>query len=81
MRLSENTIRVYFTFVADFVEFIGDKSLDEINNTDIRLFVEQQVVYKKYAISTHRQLVSAIKHFGRFLPDTKLEVEELMNIL
>lgn len=77
LRLSENTIRVYFTFVADFVEFIGDKSLDEINNTDIRLFVEQQVVYKKYAISTHRQLVSAIKHFGRFLPDTKLEVEEL----
>jgi len=27
LRLSENTIRVYFTFVADFVEFIGDKSL------------------------------------------------------
>ena len=74
LRLSENTIKVYFTFVADFVEFIGDKSLDEINNTDVRLFVEQQVVYKKYAISTHRQLVSAIKHFGHFLPDTKLEV-------
>ncbi len=77
LRLSENTIRVYFTFVADFVEFIGDKSLDDTNNTDVRLFVEQQVIHKKYAISTHRQLVSAIKHFGRFLPDTKLEVEEL----
>jgi len=53
LRLSENTIKVYFTFVADFVEFIGDKSLDNSNNTDVRLFVEQQVVHKKYAISTH----------------------------
>jgi len=77
LRLSENTVRVYFTFVADFVEFIGEKPLDKLSNLDVRLFVENQVQYKRYAISTHRQLVSAIKHFGRFLPDTKLEVEEL----
>ena len=77
LRLSENTIKVYFTFIADFVEFIGDKSLDKLNNTDVRLFVENQVKYKKYAISTHRQLVSAIKHFGTFLPDSKLSVEDL----
>jgi len=77
LRLSENTVRVYFTFVADFVEFIGKKLLDELSNIDVRLFVEQQVAQKKYSISTHRQLVSAIKHFGRFLPDSNIEEEEL----
>ena len=77
LRLSENTVKVYFTFVADFVEFIGEKPLDELCNLDVRLFVENQVKHKRYAISTHRQLVSAIKHFGTFLPDSQLSVEEI----
>ena len=77
LRLSESTVMTYFTFVADFVEFVGEKSLDALTNIDVRLFVERQVKYKRYAISTHRQLISAIKHFGRFLPDSNLEVEEL----
>ncbi len=78
LRLSESTVKVYFTFVADFVEFIGEKPLDLLTNIDVRLFVERQVEYKRYAISTHRQLVSAIKHFGTFLPDSKLVVEDLI---
>ncbi len=77
LRLSESTVKTYFTFVADFVEFIGEKPLDTLTNMDVRLFVENQVKYKRYAISTHRQLVSAIKHFGTFLPDSQLSVEEL----
>ena len=77
LRLSESTIKTYFTFVADFVEFIDDKPLDTLSNIDVRLFVEKQVKKKKYAISTHRQLISAIKHFGVFLPDSNLVVEEL----
>ena len=78
LRLSDNTVKVYFTFVADFVGFIGEKPLDELNNTDVRLFVERQVQYKRYAISTHRQLVSAIKHFGTFLPDSNIVTDDLM---
>ncbi len=77
LRLSESTVMTYFTFVADFVEFLGKKPLDGITNTDVRLFVERQVIQKKYAISTHRQLISAIKHFGAFLPDTHLVLEDL----
>jgi len=77
LRLSKSTIRVYFTFVADFVEFIGSKALNEISNTDVRLFVEHQVSTKQYAISTHRQLISALKHFGTFLPESKLIIDEL----
>ena len=49
LRLSENTVKVYFTFVADFVEFIGEKPLDELTNIDVRLFVERQVQHKHYA--------------------------------
>jgi len=78
LRLSENTVKVYFTFVADFVEFIGEKPLDELTNIDVRLFVERQVQHKRYAISTHRQLVSAIKHFGTFLPDSGIVIDDLM---
>ncbi len=78
LRLSENTVKVYFTFVADFVEFIGEKPLDELTNIDVRLFVERQVQHKHYAISTHRQLVSAIKHFGTFLPDSGIVIDDLM---
>jgi integrase/recombinase XerD len=78
LRLSENTVKVYFTFVADFVEFIDEKALDELTATDVRLFVERQVEHKRYAISTHRQLVSALKHFGTFLPDSKIVVEDLI---
>lgn len=77
LRLSKNTIKVYFTFVADFVEFISDKPLNSLTNKDVRLFVEQQVTQRKYAISTHRQLVSAIKHFAVFLPESNLEVSEM----
>ena len=77
LRLSESTVKTYFTFVADFVEFIEDKPLDTLNNIDVRLFVEKQVKNKRYAISTHRQLISAIKHFGVFLPESGLVVEEL----
>lgn len=77
LRLSKNTIKVYFTFVADFVAFIGNKALIELNNTDVRLFVEHQVTTKHYAISTHRQLISALKHFGAFLPESNIIVDEL----
>ncbi len=78
LRLSESTVKTYFTFVADFVEFIGEKPLDALTNLEVRLFVENQVQYRRYAISTHRQLISAIKHFGTFLPDSQLIIDDLM---
>jgi site-specific recombinase XerD len=68
---------IYFTFVADFVEFIQDKPLDELSNLEVRLFVEHQVEKKKYSINTHRQMVSALKHFGVYLPESDIEVESL----
>lgn len=77
LRLSERTIKIYFTFIADFIAFLDNKPLTDISNNDVRLFVEHQVKTKKYAISTHRQMISAIKHFGYFTPNSQLEIELL----
>lgn len=77
LRLSKNTINVYYTFIADFVAYIGEKPIEDLSNNDVRLFVENQVNHKRYAISTHRQMVSAIKHFGNFLPKSNLEIKDL----
>ncbi len=66
LRLSESTVLIYFHFTADFVEFIRKKPLDSLDNKDVRLFIENQVEHRKYSISTHRQMVSALKHFGFF---------------
>jgi len=77
LRLSESTVKTYFTFVADFVAFHPTVPCDKLDNTHVRFFVEHQVKRRKYAISTHRQMVSAIKHFGTFLPGSLLEVDEI----
>ena len=77
LRLSESTVKTYFTFVADFIDFIKLKPLESLDNTDVRLFVEQIVSQKNYAISTHRQLISAIKHFAQFYPHCSINQLEL----
>lgn len=77
LRLSESTVRTYFTFIADFFHYVGKKSATALSNTDVRLFVEEVVSKKKYSISTHRQLISAIKHFSEFYPQCTISGEEL----
>ena len=77
MRYAKSTVMSYFTFIADFVEFLGNTPINEANNDSVRLFIEQQVKTRKYAISTHRQLVSAIKHFADLYPDCQITGEDL----
>ncbi len=77
LRLSENTVLIYFHFTADFISFMRDKPLESIDNRDVRLFIENQVKHKRYSISTHRQMVSALKHFGVFYPTCKIDTEAI----
>jgi len=77
LRLSESTVRTYFTFIADFFHHVGEKPATELSNTDVRHFVEEVVSKKKYSISTHRQLISAIKHFSEFYPKCNISGGEL----
>ncbi|MGB7393392.1 MAG: tyrosine-type recombinase/integrase [Pricia sp.] len=77
LRLSESTVKTYFTFVADFFDFLQEKPLSDVDNTDVRLFTESIVAEKKYSISSHRQLISAIKHFSDFCPECSISNPEL----
>lgn len=62
-RLSESSVRTYYNFVLKLVDFMGEKLYTELRPRDIELFVEQRIAAENYAISTHRQCISAIKHF------------------
>lgn len=73
LRLSDSTIRTYTNFVRNFLVHTEDKPLTLLANEDVRLYVEMIVPKKDYSISSHRQLVSAIKHFAFFYPECDID--------
>ncbi len=74
---SESTVKTYFTFIADFIEYIKDKPLEELSNRDVEKFVEDVFLPRKYSVSTYRQMISAIKLFKTFYPQCKIDNLEL----
>ena len=42
---SESTVKTYFTFVADFIDYIADKPLAELNNRDVEQCIELCMQY------------------------------------
>ena len=77
LRYSESTVKTYSTFIADFITYVKDKPINELTTKDVTSFVEDVVVVKKYSISTHRQMISAIKHFRDLHPTCKIDKLEL----
>ncbi len=73
LRFSDSTVHTYTNFMMDLVNYTGSKAYAEIDNQDITHFVEDVVVSRQYAISTHRQIVSAIKHFKDFVTDSAID--------
>jgi len=73
LRLSESTIHVYSNFVTNFLAFVDDVRLEDLDNEAVRGYVEMIVPKKGYSISSHRQLVSALKHFAFFYPDCDID--------
>jgi len=72
-RYSHSTVQTYFTFIADFLDFVNDIPFDNLTNRDVERFIEQVFVPRKYSISTHRQFISAVKLFIKFYPNSKIE--------
>ena len=66
---SESTIKTYFTFVADFFNYIEDTPISTISNRTVELFIEDVFVPRNYSVSTYRQFISAIKLFKAFYPE------------
>ncbi|SKB35092.1 Site-specific recombinase XerD [Salegentibacter holothuriorum] len=75
-RFSKSTLKTYTTFVQRFIEF-QKENLDAITNRSIELFIEKEIAGKNYAVSTHRQCVSALKHFATLHRFPELEAEQI----
>ncbi|WP_411767156.1 site-specific tyrosine recombinase/integron integrase [Winogradskyella sp. A3E31] len=76
-RYSENTVKVYTFFIADFIEFHNKKTVDALTNRDVELFIEAVFIKRNYSISTQRQFISALKLFVVFEPLTLIDSLEL----
>lgn len=60
-RYSRSTIKTYMAFVSKFVRFHKNKTIFAYR--DIECFIETEIASKGYSISSHRQCISAIKHY------------------
>ena len=73
LRLSTSTVVTYRNFIVFLLLFWKDRPLTNLNNADIQRFTEIVVERRNYSISTHRQLISALKHFGDRFTESRLE--------
>ena len=76
-RFSESTITSYGNFILEFLRFTASKPINELNETDVRQYIEWTVKKLNYAISTHRQMVSGFKHFAYFYPACSIDVDKI----
>ncbi len=76
-RYSESTINVYGNFILDFLRHSGKKDVNKLDAKDVRLYIEWAVKQLDYSISTHRQLVGAIKLFAHFYPSCSIDMERI----
>ncbi|ANW96074.1 hypothetical protein AXE80_07190 [Wenyingzhuangia fucanilytica] len=75
-RFSESTLKTYTHLVAEFV--IHQKEIKPFTIRDIEVYVENVLEPSKASISTHRQFISAMKHYITF---TKMPLEIDFNAL
>jgi site-specific recombinase XerD len=73
LRLSKSTVETYSTFIIQLLLYLKETSLKNVNNDLVRHFVEDIISKKRYSISTHRQMIGAIKHFGHLFKETTIE--------
>jgi integrase/recombinase XerD len=76
-RLSESSVRTYYNFVLKLVDHMGEKPVEQLTRRDLELFVEQRIAAANYALSSHRQCISAIKHFIELFGCEQIDVQEI----
>jgi len=75
-RYSKSTIRTYNTFILKLLKF-QNKAISTYTTRDLELFIEKEIAKKSYAISTHRQCISALKQFEKLHKLEALNVDEI----
>lgn len=73
LRLSESTVTTYRNFIVFLLLYWKERPLTELSNESVQRFIEVVVKRRNYGISTHRQLVSALKHFGDRFTESGIE--------
>ena len=76
-RYRKSTIDTYVFFVADFIAFHTKKELNSLDSRSVEEYLEVVFIKRKYAISTQRQFISALKLFIIFYPETMINDLEL----
>ncbi len=76
-RFSKSTIDSYTNFAVELFLFFKGKSIEEISNRDIELFIEDFLVPRGYSISSHRQFISSMKHLAECFGVMEISSPEL----
>ena len=69
-RYSKSTVNTYTYLVADFVEFSVGKSISQLNNKDVEVYLESAAIKQSFSIATQRQFISALKQFKLCYPNS-----------
>ncbi|MCM8571122.1 site-specific integrase [Gramella jeungdoensis] len=64
MRYSESTVKTYMNFVTKFLKMYPEAIT--FTESDVARFNEEQIAGRHYSISSHRQCISALKHYFEF---------------
>ena len=74
-RYSESTIKTYTFFVSKFLTYHGFKKYYDLSDVD--RFVEYEIAAKNYSISSHRQCISALKHYFELTEQEEIDTSKL----
>lgn len=66
LRLSTSTVRVYGYFILRLLYANKNVEVQDIGKAEAQRYLETEVAEEGYSISSHRQCVSALKHFGKY---------------
>ena len=77
LRLSKSTVNTYCNFIVFFLIYMQFRPTQSVDHQYLQRYIEALIRKRRYSISSHRQLVSALKHFGERFPEFSIEPELL----
>lgn len=75
LRFSQSTIRTYWNFTEKFINMYPENT--NYTEGDVARFVEEQIAGRDYSISSHRQCISALKHYFEFTGNALFDMDKL----
>ncbi len=74
-RYSPSTIQSYYDSVSTFLRFFSDKSVSEIDNSDVILFNNEYIIKHRLSASFQNQVVNGLKLFYQVVHDRRMHIE------